>query len=242
MVKLLLLVAVVSLLAGCALASSTSSEIENSTPTSLLTTVLPTHTDSPVPATDTPEPPTPTNTPLPPTDTPTPEPSLTSTPTVTPSATPTDTATPTVKVASVALPGGVVDDSVRIFLISQNTGGSICGDSAVSIKTSVVETNDIEKNVEAALKQLLGIRSTWAGNLYNPLANSNLKLAEVKFNRGSGVIMVRFRGEYVPTGDPCDNTRVRAQVWSTIKQFRGIKSTNIYLNNMPFGDRLSNGK
>lgn len=232
-----------NLLVGCAVTNS-----------NLLArvTASPAATSSPDNPTDIPPSPTPTTTPNPPTITYTPVPPS-ATPTKTLTATPipskTPTKTPTVELTatlnssgsgSAALPGGTVDNSVRIYLISPGTDGPICGDSVVGVKTNFTETNDIAENVEAAVSRLLAIDSEWVGGLYNPLAYSDLWLAEVKFNSGSGNVLVRFRGNYNPTKNPCDNTRVRAQVWSTVKQFRGVVSTDIMLNNTPLGDKLSN--
>jgi hypothetical protein len=58
----------------------------------------------------------------------------------------------------------------------------------------------------------------------------------------NGLITVNLKGTYTPSDDDCDNTRVKAQVWNTIKQQQGVETTNIYLNGIPFGDRVSNDK
>ncbi|HEY5670657.1 MAG TPA: hypothetical protein VIS10_11710, partial [Anaerolineales bacterium] len=70
---------------------------------------------------------------------------------------------------------------------------------------------------------------------------SRLRVEKVDLDKG-GLIEVWLSGTYKPSGDPCDNSRVKAQIWNTIKQFRGVKKTNIFLNRIPFGDRLSNDK
>jgi hypothetical protein len=80
------------------------------------------------------------------------------------------------------------------------------------------------------------------GGLLNPLFRSNLRVNNVIFNSKNGLITVDLTGTYKPTGDDCDNSRVKAQIWQTIRQYREIKATNIYLNGIPFGDRLSNDK
>ena len=234
----LILIAGTFLMASCA-QDSPAIVIETSKP------ILPTTTDTRVPHTVTPTPqaPTETNTPIPPSHTPTLEPTATATPSQTPTFTPTTESTATTardNTNSAQLPGGSAKDSVRIYLISQNTGGPLCGDSAVAIKTSVNRSGDLTKDIEAALKQLVGIRSKWVGNLYNPVANHGLRVSDVSMNNGH--LIVRFTGAFTQPDDPCDNTRVRAQIWSTIGQFQRINSMTVYHNNSFLGDKLSRNK
>jgi hypothetical protein len=94
--------------------------------------------------------------------------------------------------------------------------------------------------VSKALSILFANKSQYWGELYNPVSFSNLSVENVSFD--DGLITVNLRGTYIPSGDDCDNTRVKAQVWSTIRQYRDIKRTNIYLNGGPFGDKVSNDK
>jgi hypothetical protein len=129
-----------------------------------------------------------------------------------------------------------------IFLIRQQTGGPICGDSAIPVATLIKRSGDIARDVEAGLKLLFSIDEKMVQDLYNPLYKANLKVVEVSFNEKTGLIDVFIRGVYPQPKDPCDNTRVREQVWQTVKQFKEIKSTDIILNGYPFGDKLSNGK
>jgi hypothetical protein len=88
----------------------------------------------------------------------------------------------------------------------------------------------------------LSNKSEYVSGLHNPLFRSNIKVADVRFKRSSGLITVNLKGTYKKPQDDCDNLGVKAQVWSTVKQFRGVKMTNIYLNGIPFGDRVSNDK
>ena len=177
-------------------------------------------------------------TPLPPTETPT----VTVTPPPTETATPTPTETsaaPTVSISFPAVP--VVPDPMYAYFIQLNTGGGVgCGDSSFGISAGFSRSNDIAKDVKLALEHLFSIKTEYYGSFYNPLFRSNIRVENVKFR--NGLITVNLRGTYMPSGDDCDNTRVKAQVWDTIKQQRGIEATNIYLNGIPFGDRVSNDK
>jgi len=226
----------VLLMTGCA---------EDNSPVSVTETselILSTVTDSPLPPTETPTPlaPTKTNTPIPPSQTPTPEPTATATPTSSATYTPTTEPTTTTAGNSAQLPGGSAKDPVRIYMISQNTGGPLCGDSAVAIKTGIERSGDLTKDIEAALKQLVGIQSKWVGNLYNPVAIHGLRVSDVSMDNGH--LIVRFTGAFSQPDDPCDNTRVRAQIWSTIGQFQRINSMTVYHNNSFLGDKLARKK
>jgi hypothetical protein len=108
---------------------------------------------------------------------------------------------------------------VWIYFIQPDTGGPICGDTAVGVSSGVPRSGDIADDTAAALR-----------------------VNNVSFNDGNGLITVNLSGTYKPSGDDCDNTRVKAQIWQTIRQWRQVKATNIYLNGIPFGDRLSNDK
>jgi hypothetical protein len=143
--------------------------------------------------------------------------------------------------AGAALPSAS-KDAVWIYFIQPDTGGPICGDTAVAVSSGVPRSGDIADNTTAALKVLFSYTSEYVGSLSNPLWRSNLRVNNVSYNDGNGLITVDLGGTYKPSGDDCDNSRVKAQIWQTIRQWRQVKATNIYLNGIPFGDRLSNDK
>ncbi|MCK5313475.1 MAG: GerMN domain-containing protein [Anaerolineales bacterium] len=186
--------------------------------------------------------PPPSATPLPPTETPTPlPPTETSTATLTPSPTntpfPTETPTETLVPPT---PSG--EDAVYVYYIQLDTGGPVsCGDSLIKANTGVWRTGDVEKDVATALKRLFYKRE-YFGNLYNPVYLSNLEVSNVSFHTYYGEVSVDLSGTYVRSGDRCDDSRVRAQVWSTVRQFPEVKKVNILLNGNLLGDILATGK
>lgn len=193
--------------------------------------------------------PVPTDTPIPPTPTATATATLTASPTSTSSPSPTNTMThtptntPTSPPSSGGTGGGSVEDPIRIYFVQPPVGGAEdCGAVAIGVGIGKSRSNDISKDAEIALAELFNHKSEYVFGLYNPLFRSNIKVSDVDFNRSSGLITVNLRGTYKKPQDDCDNLRVKAQVWSTAKQFRGVKVTNIYLNGIPFGDRVSNDK
>ena len=201
-----------------------------------------TPTLEPPTATPTLPPPTQTSTAVPPTETTTPLP--TATLTEQPTLTATATMTPTATLAPVVnqTPGlpAVSGDSVKIYYIQQPAPGGSCSVTPVPVGSGLKRSKDVSKDAKAGLQVLLAARWLNSGGLYNPLSRSSIKVQSVSFDDNTGLISVWFTGDYNPTKDPCDNLRVKAQLWSTIRQFKGVTRTNIFLNNVPFGDRLSN--
>ncbi|MCU0488550.1 MAG: hypothetical protein MUE67_06335 [Anaerolineales bacterium] len=230
------------LLAGVVLLAACSGAIP-ATPASMAT-VPPTQAEpATLPATDTATlPPVPTATLIPsgtPTETLTPLPTATETPT------PTETATSTpTRAASSGLPAGGSRGGVVVYLILLKTGGNVgCGDSAVPAPAGVARTKDTAADIEAALDVLFSMKSKYYGNLYNPTSYSTLRVQEVEFDEGSGALIVHLSGKYKPSGDDCDHSRVRAQIWATAKQFGGVTSTSFYINGPhPFGDFVSDDR
>jgi len=205
-----------------------------------LTPAPPTQPQAPATETALPTDP-PTLTPVPSTNTPTLEPTLT--PTRTNTGTPTPTATYTLVPQGGGFPlPGASGDTVNIYFIQGYAGSAVCDVKIVAVSSGVKITGDIEPDIKAGLRKLFTYKEQYYGSLYNPLYSSNIRVKNVSYRSKIGLVEVYMSGDYNPSGDPCDNLRVKAQIWSTIKQFRGVKNTNIFLNNIPFGDRLSNDK
>jgi len=184
----------------------------------------------------------PTSTPIPPSHTPTsapPSSTPTSTQTPLPTSTATQTETPT---ATLPPPTPSGEDAIYIYLIQTDTGGPVaCGDSAIKINTGLWRTGDIKADVNTALRSLL-VKSKFIAGLYNPVYLSNIAVTNVDFQAFFGKVSVDMEGTYVRSGDRCDDSRVRAQVWSTIRQFTEVKSVYILLNGNLLGDILATGK
>ncbi|MCI0520983.1 MAG: hypothetical protein L0Z70_12115 [Chloroflexi bacterium] len=205
------------------------------TPTLLPTETLAPPTETPLPTA------TFTTTPIPPTITPTathtPEPTATATATLTPTLTATLTPAASSGGGAPFLGGG----SIYVYLIQLGPGGmKKCDFTAVAVGAGIQSSNDVDVDLEAALDRLLAMKDKYYGSLYNPFSYSNMRVQKVEVS--GDVTTVHMTGTYKPTGDPCDNTMVKAQLWSTIRQFKGVQATNVYLNGIPFGDRVSNDK
>jgi hypothetical protein len=226
---------VLQILAACASPAPQVPTITPAPPTE--TAVPPTSTFTPLP-TD-----TPTLTSPPPTETSTPEPTVTSTPAITdtPAATATFTPPPKPTYPYIPLPAAS-SDTVNIYFVQNIPGSGECNMRIFAVGSGIKISGDVEDDVKAGLTKLFSYKDTYYGELYNPLHSSRIRVQKVDFNNKTGLIEVWMSGSFKPTGDPCDNTGVKGQVWSTIKQFRGIDTTNIFLNDIPFGDRVSNDK
>ena len=177
-----------------------------------------------------------TPTPVPPTATATSSPTATATETLvpTPTQTPTDTPPP-------PTPSG--EQAVYIYGVQTGTGGPVaCGDSLIKINTGAWRTGDVAQDVATALRKLL-VKSQYLAGLYNPVYLSNMQVVSVDFDPGTGTVTVNLTGSYVRSGDRCDDGRVRAQIWTTIRQFPGVRGNPlIFLDGNLLGDILSTAR
>jgi hypothetical protein len=174
-----------------------------------------------------------------PTQTSTPEPTATrtSTATYTHTLTPSPTATETVPPPT---PSG--EDAIYIYGIqNQSDDPKVCDYIAVKINTGIWRTGDVADDLKTALRSLFVKRPTF-GALLNPVYLSNINIESIEFRAYYGEISIRLAGTYVRSGDPCDDGKVRAQIWSTIRQFPEIKSIDILLNGNLLGDILATGR
>ena len=203
-------------------------------PPSPTPTLVPTATQ--VPPTSTPQP---TETPLPATATAT-EAAPTETPILTAALAPTLTLIPTGMPGSIQFPAiPSVKNPIYVYYIDPHSGGSGgCSGGSFGLSSGVSRSGDPAKDIKIGLQKLFANKAEFYGSFYNPLFRSNLKVSDVRV--AHGLTTVNLRGDYNPSDDVCDNLRVKAQIWDTIKQFRAVEKTNIYLNGIPFGDRLSN--
>lgn len=198
-------------------------------------TVSPSITQTPnvIMATPSPLAPTPTSTMTP----------IPSSATPSPTALPSETSTSTPTVTNTPLPPSPgAEEAIFIYAILLNSGGPVaCGDSLVAVNTGLKRSGDVAKDVRTALGRLF-VKQKYFGDLYNPAYLSNINVDDVTYKAYSKAVSVRLSGTYVRSGDPCDDRRVRAQVWSTIRQFPGVKVVDILLNGNLLGDILATGK
>ena len=116
-----------------------------------------------------------------------------------------------------------------------------CEYIAVRINTGRWRTGDVATDVKTALNSLF-VKRQYYGSLSSPVYLSNISVESVSFKAFTGEVDVRLMGTYVRSGDPCDDGKVRAQIWSTIRQFPEVKSIFILLNGNLLGDILAPGR
>ena len=177
-------------------------------------------------------------TPLPPTATPVP-PTSTYTPTVTQTSLPTETPTPSETLTETSPPPTASgEDAIYVYYIQKDTGGPVaCGDSLIKVNTGLYRSGDNEADIKTGLSRLFN-KQEYIGNLYNPVFRSNWKIQSINFKAYEGLADISLDGAYVRSGDRCDDGRVRAQIWTTIRQFPGVKTVYILLNGNLLGDIL----
>jgi hypothetical protein len=133
-----------------------------------------------------------------------------------------------------------VQQTVKIFLIALEDNGQSgilvgCGDSAVPVTVVIPRTQGVLK---AALEKLLSIKEQYYGEsgLYNALYQSDLQLKSVTIDQGKAVIHLTGT---VMLGGVCDAPRVEAQIEQTALQFSTVSSVEVFINDIPLEDVLS---
>ena len=173
-----------------------------------------------------------------PTETPLPTLTSTLTPVPTETQTPTPSETPT---ATLPPPTPSGEDAIYIYYLQRDNDGPVgCGDTLVKINTGQWRTGDIAQDTTTALRRLFASRYQEYGSLYNAIYASNISVDSVSFKAFDGIISIRLSGSYGRTEDRCDNSRSRAQIWTTIRQFSDVKTIDILLNGNLLGDILAN--
>jgi hypothetical protein len=124
------------------------------------------------------------------------------------------------------------------YLILRNTGGPIaCGDTLFPVYVGK-RTGDVKQDIKIALKSLFSTSKVSSG-LYNPLANSKLKVSGVQYNPKNTQTTVRLAGRLVKPDNFCDIARARAVVWTTAQQFPEVRHAKITLGSALLGDLLA---
>ena len=208
-------------------------------------------TATPIPPTATPQPsdtPLPTETPIPPTatftvtpsETPTPTATFTETPTNTPTETLTPTETATETPTNTPAPAWADPNAIKIYVTHLGTGGpNACGDTIVGISSGFSRTGDTKEDIRIALDTLFASGSN-VGAYHNATYPSSFRVSEVEFNKSSGNAVITLKGTYVKPSDYCEGSRYHDQVWSTARQFKEVKTVDIWLDNGKLlGDLLS---
>jgi hypothetical protein len=174
----------------------------------------------------------PTNTPVPQTDTPLPS---TSTPTATNTSTLTATFTVTPTNTSTPTP----TEEPTATLTATNTAAPQAGSpSNVPVSVGFDRTGDVKEDLKIAITSLFSTGSQYAGDLYNPLFQSKLRVNDVSFNQGAANVTIHLTGSFTKPKDDCDKLLYRAQVWSTARQFPEVNHATIWLNQYLLGDLL----
>lgn len=130
--------------------------------------------------------------------------------------------------------------SVRIYLVaigdSGRSGARIgCGDSLIAVTRQIAATT---APLTAAMALLVSDHHRYYGQsgLYNALYQSRLRVR--KASVVNGIATVYLVGT-MRLGGVCDDPRVGAQLRQTARQFRTVRSTAIFVNNVPLWRRLS---
>jgi hypothetical protein len=130
--------------------------------------------------------------------------------------------------------------TVKIFLIALEDNGQSgtlvgCGDSAVPVTVTIPRTQGV---LRAALEKLLSAKQQFYGEsgFYNALYQSDLQLKSVTIDQGKAIIHLTGT---VMLGGVCDSPRFEAQIEQTALQFSTVSNVEVFINNIPLQDVLS---
>lgn len=132
------------------------------------------------------------------------------------------------------------EQTVKIFLIALEDNGQSgplvgCGDSVVPATVTIPRTQGV---LRAALQKLLSTKEQFYGEsgLYNALYQSDLELESVAIDQGKAIIHLTGT---VMLGGVCDSPRFEAQIEQTALQFSTVSNVEVFINDIPLEDVLS---
>lgn len=132
------------------------------------------------------------------------------------------------------------EQRVKIYLIALEDNGQSgtlvgCGDSAVPVTVTIPPTQGV---LRAALERLLSAKQQFYGEsgFYNALYQSDLQLRSVRIEQGKAIIHLTGT---VMLGGVCDSPRVQAQIEQTALQFSTVNDVDVFINDTPIEEVLS---
>ena len=132
------------------------------------------------------------------------------------------------------------EQTVKLFLIALEDNGQSgvlvgCGDSAVPVTVTIPPTQGV---LRAALEKLLSAKQQFYGEsgFYNALYQSDLELESVTIDQGKAIIHLTGT---VMLGGVCDSPRFEAQIEQTALQFSTVSNVEVFINDIPLEDVLS---
>ncbi len=138
---------------------------------------------------------------------------------------------------------GAQTGNIQLYLVKLEDNGQSgmligCGDSLVTVDSSVQPSGDLANQIRQAYEAILSANpADYPGqNLYNALLNAGLQVGSVTVQNENAVI--RLFGDFA-LGGVCDVPRVEQQLKYVGLQFDGVKDVEIYLNNVPLADAIS---
>lgn len=129
---------------------------------------------------------------------------------------------------------------LKIFLVAIGDNGASgprigCDDSLVAVEVSVAPTVAV---LRTSLNELLAIKTAYYGQsgLYNALYQSDLSIDQLGLQ--NGLASIYLIGDLV-IGGTCDGPRVLEQLRASALQFSTVTSVEIFINNVPLEEVLS---
>jgi len=127
------------------------------------------------------------------------------------------------------------------YLVDINNPGLLndCGD-LVAFRIGQLRTGDVEADISTALNTLFRYWPMWVQGTYlNTLYASTLSVVSVSYKPGSGFAEINLTGRVVKQQSKCNKKQIKAQIDQTVRQFKEVKSFQIWVDGKNFNDQIS---
>lgn len=130
--------------------------------------------------------------------------------------------------------------AVRIYLVKLEDNGAVgekigCGDSIIPVSEEIVVSGD---PIQESIEKLLSIKNSDIQDqgLYTAFSNSKLSVEKVEID---GTVAKIYLTGNLSLGGVCDSPRVQNQLEKTALQIPEVQTVEIYINNIPLAEILS---
>jgi len=127
------------------------------------------------------------------------------------------------------------------YLVDINNPGLLneCGD-LIPLRIGQLRSGNVEADITTTLNRLFNYWPMWVQGIYlHTLTHSTLMVTSVEFIIASGYAEINLTGHVVKQPDKCNKKRIKAQVDKTVRQFKAVKSFQIWVDGKNFNDQIS---
>lgn len=140
-----------------------------------------------------------------------------------------------------SMKGETLNRTVTLYFVALEDNGKSgekigCDDSLVPLSTNEPLKSDPKEAAKQTLGMLFASQEENTDQKYNSLSRSSLKVDKVEENAGK--VAIYISGD-LKLGGTCDSPRVQSQIENTAKQSFSNSEIEIFINNTPLAEALS---